>query len=148
MNKIFILLILLISVKCSSPKKITSFIDAAPVYKYTDSKNWDYFEVTSYGTKSMEQLSENAKSKLLTKLIKEGFTGLIEIKPLVPNPERQEKLLNQEFNKIIEVSKDSNCILVDYRRKIRPIFMSKRKQYTKTFTISLNIVNIKQKLNQ
>jgi hypothetical protein len=140
------LFILIFSSCANTQKTITSFVEATPVYKYTNAENWDIFEVTAYGTKSIEQLAENAKAQLMRELIKKGYNGIKDFKPLVTNPLLQEKVLNENFNLLMEINNDPNCVIVDYKRAIEPIFMSKRKTYTKSFLVTINVNNIKNKL--
>ncbi len=148
MKYLFVLFasVLLLCQCATQPKTITSFVEAAPVYKYTNAGNWDVFEVTTYGTNSIDELGANAKAKLIKMLIETGYRGLKDFKPLVTNPMQQERLLNEDYQKVLSVIDDPSCMEVDYKKMIKPIFLSKRKVYTKTFMVTINVNNIKNKL--
>ena len=144
---LILLTILFVQKGYSQLGTMSKFLDATPVYKYTNSDNLDIFEVTSYGTNSIEQLAENSKAQLIRLLIKNGYNGIKDFKPLVPNPILQEKLLNENYSILLEIIKDKSCMTVDYKQLIKPIYLSKRKIYTKTFLVTINSNNIKNKLN-
>lgn len=148
MKDFFILIFstLILSSCASTSKTITSFVEATPVYKYTNSENLDVFEITTYGTNSIQQLGDNAKSQLIKYLLTNGYNGLKDFKPLVPNPLVQEKLLNENYSLLKDIINDNTCMSVDYKKLIKPIFLSKRKVYTKTFIVTINLNNIKNKL--
>jgi hypothetical protein len=140
-------ILLTIFSSCASPNKtITSFFDTTPIYKYTNAENLDIFEITSYGTNSIEQLADNAKAQLIRLLLKNGYNGIKDFKPLVSNPLEQEKLLNEKYSILLEIINDNSCMSVDYKQLIKPIFLSKRKVYSKTFLVTISINNIKNKL--
>jgi hypothetical protein len=150
MNLIFKLtLVIVLFSSCASTTRttVTSFVEATPVYQYTNAENLDIFEVTTYGTNSIQQLGDNAKAQLLKLLLKNGYNGIKDFKPLVPNPIMQEKLLNEKYDVLSEILNDKTCMTVDYKQMIKPIFISKRKIYTKTFMVTINLNNIKNKLN-
>jgi len=132
---------------CATPNKsITSFIEATPVYKYTTAENFDVFEVTTYGSNSIEQLAENAKAQLIKLLVKNGYNGVKDFNPLVPNPILQQKLLNENYSSLYKIINDNSCMSVDYKQLIKPFYLSERKIYTKTFLVTINFNNIKNKL--
>jgi hypothetical protein len=128
-------------INVNGQKNIYGFVDLKPVYKYTDSDNWDIFEVTSFGSGSMEQLSNNAKAKLLIELIEHGFSGKKLIKPLGLN----DNILNDD-SKLNTIINDTSCLISIYNKNIKPLFLSKRKQYSKTFLIRINTKNVLIKL--
>lgn len=138
---------LILNIFVFGQQNIYSYIDSKPVYKYTDSNNWDTFEVTSFGSGSIDNLNNNAKYKLLVELIEQGYTGKKLIKPLSISLSSKEKFLNDQ-KKINTIINDTNCIISVFNKKIKPIFLSKRKQYSKTFLIKININNVLVRLNQ
>jgi hypothetical protein len=144
MKKFICSLFLIVSIiNVNGQKSVYGFVDLKPVYKYTDSYNWDIFEVTSFGSGSIETLSDNAKSKLLIELFENGFSGKKLIKPLGLN--LNNNILN-DASKLNTIINDTSCFVSIYNKNIKPIFLSKRKQYSKTFIIRINTNNVLIKL--
>jgi hypothetical protein len=123
MKKFICSLFFIVSIiNVNGQKSVYGFVDLKPVYKYTDSYNWDIFEVTSYGSGSIETLSDNAKSKLLIELFENGFSGKKLIKPLglnlnnnnyVEQIEEIRLLLLTVLSKIVELSKWNINFFID-----------------------------------
>ena len=144
MKKFICSLLFMVSIiNVNGQKNVYGFVDLKPVYKYTDSYNWDIFEVTSFGSGSIETLSDNAKSKLLIELFENGFSGKKLIRPLGLN--LNNNILN-DASKLNTIINDTSCFVSIYNKNIKPIFLSKRKQYSKTFIIRINTNNVLIKL--
>jgi len=118
---------------------MSKFVEATTVYKYTNSESIDIFEVTAYGTNSIDELGKNAKFKLLNMLVFNGYNGIKNFKPISINSKTEEMFKE----KIETILNNSEIISSDYKKAIKPIFLSKRKIYSKTFLIRIDY----QKLN-
>jgi len=118
---------------------MSKFVEATTVYKYTNSESIDIFEVTAYGTNSIDELGKNAKFKLLNMLVFNGYNGIKNFKPISINSKTEEMFKE----KIETILNNSEIISSDYKKAIKPIFISKRKIYSKTFLIRIDY----QKLN-
>jgi hypothetical protein len=121
---------------------MSKFIEATPVYKYTNSENIEIFEVSAYGTNSIDELGKNAKFKLLNMLVFNGYNGIKNFKPISVNSKTEEKYKE----KIENILNNSDIISSDYKKAIKPIFISKRKIYTKTFLIGIDYQKLKSEL--
>jgi len=118
---------------------MSKFVEATTVYKYTNSESIDIFEVTAYGTNSIDELGKNAKFKLLNMLVFNGYNGIKNFKPISINSKTEEMFKE----KIETILNNSEIISSDYKKAIKLIFISKRKIYSKTFLIRIDY----QKLN-
>jgi hypothetical protein len=142
-KSIFLFTILLSSIfGYSQLGSMSKFIEATPVYKYTNSENIEIFEVSAYGTNSIDELGKNAKFKLLNMLVFNGYNGIKNFKPISVNSKTEEKYKE----KIENILNNSDIISSDYKKAIKPIFISKRKIYTKTFLIGIDYQKLKSEL--
>lgn len=123
---------------------MSRFVEATPVYKYTNSENIDVFEVTAYGTNSIEELGKNAKFKLINMLVLKGYNGIKNFMP-ISNNNKTEKIYQDKIEKILD---NSDIISSDYKKVIKPIYISKRKIYTKTFIIGINYQKLQNELQK
>lgn len=123
---------------------MSRFVEATPVYKYTNSENIDVFEVTAYGTNSIEELGKNAKFKLINMLVLKGYNGIKNFRP-ISNNNNTEKIYQDKIEKILD---NSDIISSDYKKVIKPIYISKRKIYTKTFIIGINYQKLQNELQK
>ena len=121
---------------------MSKFVEATTVYKYTNSESIDIFEVTAYGTNSIDELGKNAKFKLLNMLVFNGYNGLKNFKPISINSKTEEMFKE----KIETILNNSEIISSDYKKAIKPIFISKRKIYSKTFLIRIDYQKLKNEL--
>jgi hypothetical protein len=121
---------------------MSKFVEATPVYKYTNSENIDVFEVTAYGTNSIDELAKNAKYKLLNMLVFNGYNGLKNFNPISFNSQT-EQLFRTQIDNIIN---NPEIISSDYKKLIKPLYISKRKIYTKTFIIGINYHKLKTEI--
>ena len=141
MKKFTFLFIIILSCNLSYSQlgSMSKFVEATTVYKYTNSESIDIFEVTAYGTNSIDELGKNAKFKLLNMLVFNGYNGIKNFKPISINSKTEEMFKE----KIETILNNSEIISSDYKKAIKPIFLSKRKIYSKTFLIRIDY----QKLN-
>lgn len=141
MKKFTFLFIIILSCNLSYSQlgSMSKFVEATTVYKYTNSESIDIFEVTAYGTNSIDELGKNAKFKLLNMLVFNGYNGIKNFKPISINSKTEEMFKE----KIETILNNSEIISSDYKKAIKPIFISKRKIYSKTFLIRIDY----QKLN-
>jgi hypothetical protein len=121
---------------------MSKFVEATTVYKYTNSESIDIFEVTAYGTNSIDELGKNAKFKLLNMLVFNGYNGIKNFKPISINSKTEEMFKE----KIETILNNSEIISSDYKKAIKPIFISKRKIYSKTFLIRIDYQKLKNEL--
>lgn len=135
-----------LSINVQAQKSIYGFIDAKPVYLYTNSEFWDVFEVSELGSSSVRNINDNAKLKLLTELIINGNSLKKVIKPLIPNATIES--LSSEKNATIlnNIINDKNCMSGTAKSIKNSIVLSKRKQTKKEFIIQVNLNNIRTQL--
>ena len=144
MKKFTFLFIIILSCNLSYSQlgSMSKFVEATTVYKYTNSESIDIFEVTAYGTNSIDELGKNAKFKLLNMLVFNGYNGLKNFKPISINSKTEEMFKE----KIETILNSSEIISSDYKKAIKPIFISKRKIYSKTFLIRIDYQKLKNEL--
>lgn len=144
MKKVTFLFIIILSCNLSYSQlgSMSKFVEATTVYKYTNSESIDIFEVTAYGTNSIDELGKNAKFKLLNMLVFNGYNGLKNFKPISINSKTEEMFKE----KIETILNNSEIISSDYKKAIKPIFISKRKIYSKTFLIRIDYQKLKNEL--
>ena len=144
MKKITFLFIIILSCNLSYSQlgSMSKFVEATTVYKYTNSESIDIFEVTAYGTNSIDELGKNAKFKLLNMLVFNGYNGIKNFKPISINSKTEEMFKE----KIETILNNSEIISSDYKKAIKPIFISKRKIYSKTFLIRIDYQKLKNEL--
>ena len=144
MKKFTFLFIIILSCNLSYSQlgSMSKFVEATTVYKYTNSESIDIFEVTAYGTNSIDELGKNAKFKLLNMLVFNGYNGLKNFKPISINSKTEEMFKE----KIETILNNSEIISSDYKKAIKPIFISKRKIYSKTFLIRIDYQKLKNEL--
>lgn len=135
-----------LSINVQAQKSIYGFIDAKPVYVYTNSDFWDVFEVSVIGSNSVRDINDNAKMKLLTELIINGNSLKKVIKPLIPNATIES--LSSEKNATIlnSIINDKTCMSGTAKSIANSIIVSKRKQTKKDFIIQANLNNIIKQL--
>jgi hypothetical protein len=135
-----------LSINVQAQKSIYGFIDAKPVYVYTNSDFWDVFEVSVIGSNSVRDINDNAKMKLLTELIINGNSLKKVIKPLIPNATIES--LSSEKNATIlnSIINDKNCMSGTPKSRANSVILSKRKQTKKEFIIQANLSNIIKQL--
>ncbi len=144
MKKFTFLFIIILSCNLSYSQlgSMSKFVEATTVYKYTNSESIDIFEVTAYGTNSIDELGKNAKFKLLNMLVFNGYNGIKNFKPISINSKTEEMFKE----KIETILNNSEIISSDYKKAIKPIFISKRKIYSKTFLIRIDYQKLKNEL--
>ena len=122
MKKVTFLFIIILSCNLSYSQlgSMSKFVEATTVYKYTNSESIDIFEVTAYGTNSIDELGKNAKFKLLNMLVFNGYNGLKNFKPISINSKTEEMFKE----KIETILNNSEIISSDYKKAIKPIFIS------------------------
>jgi hypothetical protein len=127
-------------------KSIYGYLDAKPIYLYTNSEFWDVFEVSELGSTSVRDINDNAKLKLLTELIINGNSLKKIIKPLVANSSFEK--LSLEKNAIIlnNIINDTSCMKGIAKSLKNPIIVSKRKQQKREFIVQVNLNNVRKHL--
>mgnify|MGYP000332805537 FL=1 len=135
-----------LSINVQAQKSIYGFIDAKPVYVYTNSDFWDVFEVSELGSSSVRTINDNAKLKLLTELIINGNSLKKIIKPLVPNATIESLSSEKNANILNSIINDKNCMSGTVKSISNTILLSKRKQQKKEFIIQVNLNNIRKQL--
>jgi len=146
-----ILVIFLILINSSSNAQLNQIqkkADGEIIYSYTDNQNWDIFEVPATGSNSVSELKRNAQIKLLKQLITEGYNGLKDFKPLVSNPIRQQKLINESFSEIEAMIDDESLISAKYKTLIKPIIVLKKKVYNQVYIVKINYNSLRKKINE
>ena len=127
-------------------KSIYGYLDAKPIYLYTNSEFWDVFEVSELGSSSVRTINDNAKLKLLTELIINGNSLKKIIKPLVPNATTESLSSEKNANILNSIINDKNCMSGTVKSISNTILLSKRKQQKKEFIIQVNLNNIRKQL--
>jgi hypothetical protein len=127
-------------------KSIYGYLDAKPIYLYTNSEFWDVFEVSELGSSSVRTINDNAKLKLLTELIINGNSLKKIIKPLVPNSSYEKLSLENNANILNNIVNDTSCMKGLAKSLKNPIILSRRKQQKKEFIIQVNLNNIRKQL--
>lgn len=127
-------------------KSIYGYLDAKPIYLYTNSEFWDVFEVSELGSSSVRNINDNAKLKLLTELIINGNSLKKAIKPLIPNATIEYLSSEKNANVLNSIINDKNCMSGTAKSIKNSIVLSKRQQTKKEFIIQVNLNNIRTQL--
>ncbi len=143
----YFILSFLIITSCGTAKSNYRNIEGQSVYLYSDGSGWDIFEVSSRG-KTLNEMTVNAKGKIVKELILHGYRGKINISPLLTNPTALKEFENSNTIIVKDIIADKNCVKLYSKNIEGRVGPRKQSLNQATFLIQIHVISIKDKLKK